>query len=174
MCTLGGRQLRYQLATSEIGEPESGYKHNKQSVRHPCFFFIMSQRLGVNSIVRAFSIQQSHCKNCTTQSKSRQAIQLHTTTTTTHYTKSKARGTNEPSVGTQAIRRPTSRRDPRPSGVPPRACVRVYARVLLPPNLYTYIHTQYMHRHRQYAHYPPPNHRTNRIAHGPTFGICRF
>jgi len=26
------------------------------------------------------------------------------------------------------------------SGVAPRACVRVYARVLVPPNLFTYIH----------------------------------
>jgi len=36
----------------------------------------------------------------------------------------------------------------RSSGVAPRACVRVYARVLVPPNLYihtmvTYIHTYY-------------------------------
>ena len=29
----------------------------------------------------------------------------------------------------------------RSSGVAPRACVRVYARVLVPPNLYIYIHT---------------------------------
>jgi len=29
----------------------------------------------------------------------------------------------------------------RSSGVAPRACVRVYARVLVPPNLYLYIHT---------------------------------
>ena len=28
----------------------------------------------------------------------------------------------------------------RSSGVAPRACVRVYARVLVPPNLYIYIH----------------------------------
>jgi len=34
----------------------------------------------------------------------------------------------------------------RSSGVAPRACVRVYARVLVPPNLY--IHTYiYIHRH---------------------------
>jgi len=31
----------------------------------------------------------------------------------------------------------------RSSGVAPRACVRVYARVLVPPNLY--IHTYYYH-----------------------------
>jgi len=29
----------------------------------------------------------------------------------------------------------------RSSGVAPRACVRVYARVLVPPNLYTYMHS---------------------------------
>jgi len=32
----------------------------------------------------------------------------------------------------------------RSSGVAPRACVRVYARVLVPPNLYIHIHT-YIH-----------------------------
>jgi len=35
----------------------------------------------------------------------------------------------------------------RSSGVAPRACVRVYARVLVPPNLYIYT----------YIHTPPPN-----------------
>jgi len=38
----------------------------------------------------------------------------------------------------------------RSSGVAPRACVRVYARVLVPPNLYihTYIEATFQHSHR--------------------------
>jgi len=32
----------------------------------------------------------------------------------------------------------------RSSGVAPRACVRVYARVLVPPNLYMHTYIQYM------------------------------
>jgi len=38
----------------------------------------------------------------------------------------------------------------RSSGVAPRACVRVYARVLVPPNLYVHTHTHT--RARTYAH----------------------
>jgi len=36
------------------------------------------------------------------------------------------------------------------SGVAPRACVRVYARVLVPPNLYIYI---YIYIHTYYTYY---------------------
>jgi len=40
----------------------------------------------------------------------------------------------------------------RSSGVTPRACVRVYARVLVPPNLYIHIHKVYTARERTQLH----------------------
>jgi len=37
----------------------------------------------------------------------------------------------------------------RSSGVAPRACVRVYARVLVPPNIYIHTYIRQAHTHRQ-------------------------